>query len=472
MAIFYWNKYFEVGVPPIDRQHRRLVDLINELAEAFASGKKLPDVRRLIAELQGYASTHFHDEERLMAASALPEPEKQRHQQEHQGFINKLLEIESRTDLLSEEAETRILEFLTVWLLSHILGSDKKLFGATAAEGAGPVLPDFLPEISPVAHTLLHALTESEHRFRLISDHSPALMWVSGADGERSFFNHAWAVLLGCEVDALYERWGSFLRPEDKTAYFQLLQTLSADPRPTSTEYRLQNRNGDYRWFYESISPRLGPNSEFLGLLASATDITSIKEAEFLLSKANQELEKTVAKRTAQLEKMALTDTLTGIGNRQYLLNALDEELGRAQRYQRPLAMIFVDIDFFKRVNDTYGHDVGDIVLSGVSGCLVGMLREIDRVARFGGEEFVVLLPETNLEHAMAAAERMRRAVENLKIEDINEAVTVSAGVAQWTPGESQAELIRRCDQALYQAKHDGRNCCRSAEPKLEVTHS
>lgn len=159
-----------------------------------------------------------------------------------------------------------------------------------------------------------------------------------------------------------------------------------------------------------------------------------------------------------EMEHLMLTDTLTGVGNRRMPNRWLEDEIVRAQRYGRPLTAAFLDLDFFKKINDTYGHGVGDTVLSRVAECLRAQLRQSDHVGRFGGEEFVVLLAETSLEESLPLIERMRAAVSALNFSEMSTPVTVSAGVAQFKDGESGESLLNRSDRALYKAKTSGRN--------------
>jgi len=159
-----------------------------------------------------------------------------------------------------------------------------------------------------------------------------------------------------------------------------------------------------------------------------------------------------------ELEHLMLTDPLTGVGNRRMLRLQLDEEILRAQRYSRALTAVFFDLDHFKRVNDTYGHKVGDSVLTRVAESLSSNLRQSDHIGRFGGEEFVVLLTETGIEEAMTLVERMRAAVAAIQMPEMQGQITISAGLAQWRPGESGDMLLHRSDRALYRAKESGRN--------------
>ncbi len=160
-----------------------------------------------------------------------------------------------------------------------------------------------------------------------------------------------------------------------------------------------------------------------------------------------------------ELEQRMLTDPLTGTGNRRMLELRLAEEIQRARRYQRTLTAVFLDLDHFKQVNDRHGHGVGDAVLVRVAESLNARLRHSDHLARFGGEEFVLLLTETGLDAALALVERMRTAVAELRIPELLPGhITLSAGLAQWQPGESAEALLHRADQALYRAKAAGRN--------------
>jgi diguanylate cyclase (GGDEF)-like protein len=160
-----------------------------------------------------------------------------------------------------------------------------------------------------------------------------------------------------------------------------------------------------------------------------------------------------------ELEQLMLTDPLTGVGNRRMLTRKLEDEVIRTQRYQRPLTVVFMDLDFFKKINDSYGHKVGDVVLIRVAQSLQASLRPVDHVGRFGGEEFVVLLPETSLDVAYLLVERMRAAIGEIQTTEMLAPVTASAGFAQWRPGETGEALLNRCDKVLYRAKAAGRNC-------------
>jgi diguanylate cyclase (GGDEF)-like protein/PAS domain S-box-containing protein len=163
----------------------------------------------------------------------------------------------------------------------------------------------------------------------------------------------------------------------------------------------------------------------------------------------------------AEVERLATMDELTGIANRRKLFEMGQREFDRARRYGTPLAAILLDIDRFKKVNDTYGHNAGDRVLARIAATISGNVREVDLFGRYGGEEFVLLLPHSSQDSAAEVAERLRRLVEELRFETDRGvmSVTISLGIAMLTPDiPSLATLIDRADQAMYAAKQAGRN--------------
>lgn len=164
--------------------------------------------------------------------------------------------------------------------------------------------------------------------------------------------------------------------------------------------------------------------------------------------------------RSQTLEQAALTDGLTGMQNRRYFDDALREYLEEFRRIERPVGLMILDLDHFKQVNDTHGHDVGDEVLRAVSTCLRGMTRYHDVVARLGGEEFAVVTPNMDLELLGRFAERIRKAIANMSVlsGNVRLKVTTSVGLAVWDHKESAEDFYRRADRQLYEAKKQGRN--------------
>ena len=178
------------------------------------------------------------------------------------------------------------------------------------------------------------------------------------------------------------------------------------------------------------------------------------------LSRVNETLESEIAVRKEfeeELARQATTDPLTGAHNRLKFNSELTDEIHRAQRYGEPLSLAMIDVDHFKSINDTHGHQAGDLVLVRLTQLISANLRETDKLARWGGEEFMILLPNTPLDAAARLAEKLRLVVAQADIGAVR-GITCSFAVTQFRPGETIETLTARLDEALYRAKHDGRN--------------
>ena len=179
-------------------------------------------------------------------------------------------------------------------------------------------------------------------------------------------------------------------------------------------------------------------------------------------------------RRIYTLEQEVITDPLMGIYNRRYLDRRLAEEIQRARRYELPFSIFLLDIDFFKRINDTYGHQIGDMVLQRLAQVIVDSVRELDVVIRYGGEEILAILPNTRVANAVELAERVRRKVAEtmMVVADPKKdrpaiQVTVSIGVTGYRASggwDTTSKVVERADKALYQAKNQGRNRVVSSE--------
>lgn len=172
--------------------------------------------------------------------------------------------------------------------------------------------------------------------------------------------------------------------------------------------------------------------------------------------------EKSIRDKLKEETKRAMTDTLTGLPNREAYNDRIHQEIQRWQRYGNQLTLAVIDIDFFKKINDNYGHQIGDKVLKIVAMTVSKLLREVDFMARFGGEEFVVLLPETDADNALILLNRIREGLANkpLKYKEDKISLTVSIGISQFTEKDTTETAFARADEALYKAKESGRNQC------------
>lgn len=200
-------------------------------------------------------------------------------------------------------------------------------------------------------------------------------------------------------------------------------------------ELKNKTKQGDSYWIKQTIIPIKDEKNEITSFMSVGVDISAKKELEIL----------------------ALTDKLTNLYNRRKVDECLFLEVEKSKRYNNPLSVIMIDIDYFKKVNDTYGHQTGDSVLKEVAKLLIANTRKIDCCGRFGGEEFIVLCPDTNKDGAVVLAEQIRIAVEEYIFETV-EHLTISLGIATCEKTDDMNSLIKKCDEALYMAKAQGRN--------------
>ncbi|MBI5298144.1 MAG: PAS domain S-box protein [Chloroflexi bacterium] len=219
--------------------------------------------------------------------------------------------------------------------------------------------------------------------------------------------------------------------------------------------------NGQSPWFEASVSPMDADTTLWV-----ARDVTERRQKEQELRSTNQELEAAhqELKRMFEHEQvLARTDSLTGLNNRRYFFELATREFIASLRYRRPLSIILFDVDGFKQANDTFGHAMGDTILMQITQAAASQVRGVDVLARYGGDEFIILLPQTAIQQALAVAERVRTCVAAARAESDNGPVsaTISVGVAEMihTPQDQSVEAaIRRADQALYAAKARGGN--------------
>lgn len=205
-------------------------------------------------------------------------------------------------------------------------------------------------------------------------------------------------------------------------------------------------------------------NGRFVRTHCTLTDISERRSMENKILKLNADLEARVEARTAELndaiahlQRLASEDSLTGLWRRWRFEESVDLELDRVQRYGGVLSLAILDVDHFKNINDQYGHSAGDQVLVRLAALLKQHLRSVDVLARWGGEEFAVMLPKTNVRDAMTVVEKLREMVFR-ECFPIVGTVTVSGGIAEWQPGQTFDDCFTRADDALYVAKAEGRN--------------
>jgi len=259
---------------------------------------------------------------------------------------------------------------------------------------------------------------------------------TTNLDGEIISASEAFCKISGYPKDELIGKKHSILRdPSMPTELFENLWETIKNGDDWSGEICNISKNGERYWVYANISPVFDEDGKIVAYTAIREDITDKK----------------------RIEELAITDRLTKIYNRIHLDKILNSELVRSSRYKTPFSVILLDIDKFKSVNDTYGHQVGDSVLKESAKILKNSVREIDTLGRWGGEEFLVIAPNTDLEGARRLAEKLRVAMESFRFSVVGNK-TGSFGVSSWREGDSEESLLKRADDALYLAKERGRN--------------
>lgn len=261
--------------------------------------------------------------------------------------------------------------------------------------------------------------------------------------------NKRWAEMLGYtyeEIQQTPQQWLDFIHPEDRErAWRSINDVLEGRALSHKAEYRMLHKDGTSRWILDQANIMMrDKNGAPTRMCGTHTDNTERKNLE------------------AELTREAHLDYLTGLTNRRHFMGLAELEISRANRYEKVLSLLMMDIDFFKRINDTYGHKMGDQVLVKLAEVCNLILREVDTIGRIGGEEFAILLPETGKQEAKEVAERLRTAIANTKIEmQSGEAlqISVSIGLAVHSSKDQNIDmLLSSADEALYKAKNSGRN--------------
>jgi diguanylate cyclase (GGDEF)-like protein/hemerythrin-like metal-binding protein len=359
---FCWDQGYITGLDEVDRQHKRLVELINRFGDSLLEGAGVArsDLETMFSELVDYTNYHFSEEEAMMGAAGLDEGYIRSHRTEHANFIAELVQLREHADPERPESLHQAMGFLVHWLAYHILGVDQGMARQVAAirEGVPPA--------------------EAAERER------------QGSTGGREPLVNA---LIGL---------------------FQLLS----------------QRNRQLREANRMLEERIFERTE-------------------ALSQAN-----------SQLAAIAMTDPLTGIANRRHALAVLNREWASGPAGSRPLACLMIDADHLKPVNDTHGHEAGDEVLRALATRLQDAVRSDDVVCRLGGDEFLAILPSTDLAGASQVAENILRAVARLRVV-VGETAwhgSVCIGIAVRDDAmDAPEQLIKASDKAVYAAKRAGR---------------
>ncbi|MBI5963675.1 MAG: diguanylate cyclase [Chloroflexi bacterium] len=296
-------------------------------------------------------------------------------------------------------------------------------------------------------------------------EQSPASIVITNTSGIIEYVNPRFTQVTGYLFDEVVGKNPRFLRTDQTPqGTHQNLWAMITAGNEWQGEFVNRKKNGDL--YYESaiISPIIDSHGVTTHYLAVKEDITERKRAQDEIQRANQKLKlqlEAIQLLQAELREQAIRDPLTGLYNRRYLDETLERELARAERENYPVSFLVCDIDHFKKINDTYGHYAGDMVLKNLAAQLTSNARVGDIICRYGGEEFLVILPDVSTDIAYQIAERSRKAFQESGAisENMGIQATLSCGIATYPKhGTKDTELIAAADRAMYQAKSAGRN--------------
>ena len=337
----------------------------------------------------------------------------------------------------------------------------------------------FISQVQDVTTRLLAEaqLRASEQRFRLVADHALDNIWVMGPDYRHRYLSPSIQSLVGYSVEEFMGlTLDQMLMPESLVvamAYFASLDEHSAAGRPLTDypfrgEIELRTKEGTGIWTEIIVNPLVDDEGRLLEFAGVTRDIRERKRHEAQLQQAREAAEaanRALQSANDELHRLATTDRLTGMWNRAYFEEVAAQETARAARYGEPLSLLLFDIDYFKVINDTHGHLIGDQVLIALTRRVGEHLRANDVLARWGGEEFVVMLPHCAAAEALRVAEKLRALVQAQPFALVGQ-VTASFGVADFRPTDNLDTWLKRADDALYAAKAAGRNqVCLGASP-------
>ncbi|MCP4139770.1 MAG: diguanylate cyclase [Chloroflexi bacterium] len=294
------------------------------------------------------------------------------------------------------------------------------------------------------------SLEESEKKYRTIFEDSKDIIFIAGIDTKIEDISPACEEVLGYPRGELQQMriLDVMVNPELQSQFEIKISTQGV---VRNFEVSLRRKDGRKIDALVSATLRRNEDDKVIGVQGNVRDITDRKQAEFERLRA------------LKFQEIAITDPLTKIYNRRHFYETAEKELERAKRTGAPVSLLILDIDHFKTVNDTYGHLAGDQVLVDLVGLCKEKIRNIDTFARFGGEEFILLMPDTDRNSAYETAMRLRKVVSEKPIaisDEVNLPITISLGVASWQAGETTDinTLLNQADHALYQSKENGRN--------------
>ena len=485
--VFPWNENFNTGLAKIDEQHRRLVQLLNLLASHMAFQSDIPALNVIFHELADYAVYHFQTEEDVWRQYLKEDSLAAKHKKEHDNFISTVLSLKAKGDTGSVDSMIEeVLSFLVRWLASHILENDKYMAMVVLAMQSGlsqkraekqakhqlsggmRVLIDIIlstyGDLATNTIQLMKEAAERKHaeqqlRIAAIAFEAQEGMLVTDADKVILRVNRAFIDITGYTAEEVIGRQPHILSSgrQDANFYAEMRERIN-NHDAWKGEIWNRRKNGEVYLEYLTISSVKDQDGTVTNYVGIFNDITKSVEA------------------AAEIKHLAFYDSLTGLPNRRLLHDRLKQALASSARSAQQGAVLFMDLDNFKNLNDTLGHNIGDLLLQQVAQRLDTCVREGDTVARLGGDEFVVILEDLSQQAIEAAAHIEVIANKILAIfrEPFQLGVheyhcTASIGASIFSDHDyTQDELLKQADIAMYQAKTSGRNVLRFFDAEMQ----
>lgn len=276
-------------------------------------------------------------------------------------------------------------------------------------------------------------------QYKIIVESSPNMIWRAGLDTLCDYFNTTWLNFTGRTIQQeLGNGWAEGIHPEDFEACLKIYLESFAEQKSFEMEYRLKRKDGQWRWINDRGVPFYNNANEFAGYIGSCIDVTDRVEG-------------------LRLREQAQKDGLTRINNRQYFEQLARDEFQKSKRFKSNLCLVMIDVDKFKKINDSYGHQAGDFVLKQIAQTLSQNIRDFDILGRYGGDEFIILMSNTNYDESMISITRIKGAIESLRISynEVEIKISISFGIHQMANEDSLEKLILESDKKLYQCKQN-----------------
>jgi diguanylate cyclase (GGDEF)-like protein/hemerythrin-like metal-binding protein/PAS domain S-box-containing protein len=497
--IFRWSDGFDTGLAEVDEQHHQLVGILNKLASYHTGDASDEELLEVFDELVDYTVYHFNTEDALMNEVGVSPEHAFVHRRVHKSFIDMAQAARQEAENAARDVTGHTLAFLTKWLIQHILSMDRQLSSEVATAQAEKGLPITVtppPDGEKTTAVLLDALdslyvrlghnteqlqrtnrqleqevTKSKQAEQLLRIAATAFeaqegIVITDVDGTVLRVNQAFTRITGYEAADVIGQTPKILNSgRQDLGFYQHMWTTIQSAGTWQGEIWNRRKSGEVYPEWLSITAVKNEDGVTTHYVGAFSDITTRKAAE------------------DEVRQLAFYDSLTGLPNRKLMHDRLNQAIASSTRHNCHGALMLIDLDNFKSINDTLGHAAGDALLIEASRRLLASVRMVDTVARLGGDEFVVIIGELNAgdeaaSQARLVAEKILAALEQpftleSRLENGQVSLSVhhcpaSVGITLFRDASEDAdELLKQADTAMYQAKQGGRNTLRFYDPEM-----